>query len=182
MNTATQAQKQVALGRFTGVFGIRGWLKVWSWTDPPENFLNHKEFLYRGRDDRWRSLRIDQGNRRGRGLVVHVAGCDDRDEARQYLGTEVAVPAGQLPALPEGEFYWHQLIGLEVWSTVGEKSLLLGRVDHMVETGANDVLAVLPTAGSCDERRRLIPWVLGDTVRKVEQAQGRIQVDWDLQS
>ncbi len=182
MNTETEAQKRVPLGRFTGVFGIRGWLKVWSWTDPPENFLNYEEFLYRGHGDGWQSLRIDQGRRRGQGLVVHVKGCDDRDEAEKYLGTDVAVPEEQLPALLEDEFYWHQLTGLEVWNQAGGKPLLLGRVDHMAETGANDVLVVAPSADSCDEHRRLIPWLFGDTVLKVERAEGRIQVDWNLES
>ena len=170
----------VVLGRFTGVFGIRGWLKVWSWTAPPDNFLSYSEYMHREPGGEWLPLRIDQGSRRGRGLVVHVEGCDDRDEARRYLGAEVAVAAEQMPALPEGEFYWHQLAGLEVWSDAGEKPVLLGRVEHLAETGANDVLVVLPSADSCDGRRRLIPWLLGDTILKVELAHGRIQVRWDL--
>jgi 16S rRNA processing protein RimM len=90
------------------------------------------------------------------------------------------VPADRLPALAEGEYYWHQLEGLEVWcgASEGDGQVLLGTVDHLIETGANDVLVVRASPGSMDQRERLIPYLPGDVVTGVDLAAGRMEVNW----
>ena len=81
----------------------------------------------------------------------------------------------ELPALGQGEYYWHQLQGLRVES----RGSCLGQVDHLLETGANDVLVVKPCEGSIDSRERLVPWVQGQYVIAVDLEAGVIEVDWD---
>ena len=108
-------------------------------------------------------------------MVAHIEGIDDRSLAESLKGSEIAVPAEQLPGLAQGEFYWHQLEGLEVHSD----EHLLGRVSHLMETGANDVLVVKACEGSIDQQERLIPWVKGDVVKAVDLDAQRIQVEWD---
>src|SRR5690554_1838604 len=112
-------------------------------------------------------------------LPILLKGIDDRELARSYGGAEIRVPTELLPELPEGEFYWHQLEGLEVFTVDGE---CLGKVHHLLETGSNDVLVVHATASSIDQRERLIPYLpdLPDQVVKgVDLENSRIVVDWD---
>ena len=100
---------------------------------------------------------------------------DDRELAREYSGLELAVAADQLPALADDEYYWHQLVSLKVYA----QEQLLGAVDHLIETGANDVLVVKPCQGSIDQRERLIPYLPGDFVQNIDLHAGTMQVDWD---
>ena len=125
--------------------------------------------------------RVRCGKRQGKGLVAHIAGVDDRTLAESYKGLEVAVAADSLPQLEEGDYYWRQLQGLQVWCQDGEdKRVLLGTVDYLIETGANDVLVVKACEGSIDDRERLIPYLPGDVVTRVDLEQAVIEVDWFL--
>jgi 16S rRNA processing protein RimM len=98
----------------------------------------------------------------------------------------VVVPEGSLPRLEPGDYYWSQLQGLQVWCRdAGQPDnadrVLLGTVDYLIETGANDVLVVKPAAGSIDQRERLIPYLPGDVVTRVDLAEAVIEVDWFLE-
>lgn len=171
--------KKVILGRVSGVFGVKGWLKVWSFTQPMERLLEYGVWSLDVPGAGWREVEIDAGQRQGKGLVAHIKGCDDRDVARQFLQARIAVPEASLPELPEGEFYWYQLEGLKVMAAQGPQPELLGEVSHLLETGANDVLVVQPCKGSIDERERLLPWVVGKVILGVDLRAGEIRVDWD---
>jgi len=169
----------LAAGRITGCYGIRGWVRVQSYTQPPENFLALGQWQL-NRRGAYEPLEFDAGRRHGKGLVAHIAGVDDRTLAESYRGLEVVVPEAALPPLAEGEYYWRQLQGLQVWCRVNGDSVLLGRVDHLLETGANDVLVLRPCAGSVDERQRLVPYH-DDTVMRVDLEAGLMEVDWFLE-
>lgn len=171
--------RRVVLGRVSGVFGVKGWVKVWSFTDPPEGILSYRDWQL-GLPGGWEEHRVDAGQRQGKGLVAHLAGCDDRDLARRFVQADIAVSAESLPQLPEGEYYWYQLEGLDVIAARGDGTrVLLGKVDHLFATGANDVVAVRPAPGSVDERERLLPWVDGKVILGVDLAAGELLVDWD---
>ena len=168
---------RVVIGRFTGVYGIKGWLKVHSFTEPRENILGYKACEI-GRDGQWKALAIDDGRVHGKGLVVHLRGVDDRDIAASYVGAEIAVSTAEMPKLPQGEYYWHQLEGLKVFTDFSGEKQLLGKVDHLLETGANDVLVVQACEGSIDQQERLLPYVK-QFVREVNLDAGDMLVDWD---
>ena len=123
-------------------------------------------------------VEFDAVKAQGKGLVAHICGVDDRTLAEGYRGLEVVVPASALPPLPTGDFYWRDLQGLSVWCQDGAEKVLLGRVDYLIETGANDVLVVKACEGSIDERERLIPYLPGDTVTRVDLEEALIEVDW----
>ena len=130
------------------------------------------------RRDGYEPVEFDSGKFQGKGLVAHIAGVDDRTLAESYKGLEVCIPESALPALPEGEYYWRDLQGLQVWCQEGERRVLLGVVDYLIETGANDVLVVAACEGSLDERERLIPYLPGNSVSRVDLQEGVIELDW----
>ncbi|WOG25624.1 ribosome maturation factor RimM [Endozoicomonas sp. 8E] len=177
--SATAQPKQVVLGSITGVYGVKGWVKVYSHTHPMTNILNYKHWILR-QDGRQQTIEVDQGRRQGKGLVAHIAGCDDRDIARQFTGAEILIAESELPPLADDEIYWHQLEGLEV-KTADEagKELLLGKASHLMETGANDVLVIKACKGSIDRRERLVPWLLDQVILEVNPEAGFIRIDWD---
>ena len=93
------------------------------------------------------------------------------------------VEADGLPELDEGDYYWHQLQGLQVWGREpgsSDQRVLLGRVDYLIDTGANDVLVIKASKGSIDERERLVPYLPGDVVSRVSLEEEVIEVDWYL--
>lgn len=164
----------LVIGRIGGVYGVRGWVRIHSFTEPMENLLGYDNWMIR-RKGQWLPIVIDTGRRHGKGLIAHLEGVDDRTEAELLKGSEIAIPRAGLPELEEGEYYWHQLEGLQVWSS-GE---WLGRIDQMMETGSNDVMVIKPCAGSRDDRERLVPWLPGSVVQDIDLESGRIEVDWD---
>jgi len=142
---------------------------VYSYTQPRENIIQYQPWqLSQGGD--WQPRQVAEGQRHGKGVIVRLAGCEDRDQAMLLMGTEIGIRRDQLPAPGPGEYYWSDLQGLEV---VTEKGESLGRVDRLIETGANDVLVVK------GDRERLIPFVLHQVVTRVDLDAGTIQVDWD---
>ncbi len=165
----------VIIGRFTSPYGIKGWLKLLSHTEPMENIAEYEPIWVRDGSS-WKPLVLDKVQFHGKGLVAKIANCDDRTQAEQFIGRDIAVKPEQLPALPEGEFYWSQLEGLSVFN---RDAVFLGKIDHLVETGANDVVVVKPAPGSVDDRERLIPYVPDHHVLSVSLAEGRMDVDWD---
>ena len=177
--SGTDPGKMLVAGKITGVFGVKGWVKIHSYTEPQENFLQFGEWRLKRRGV-LEPIEFDAGKRHGKGLVAHIAGVDDRTQAESYRGLEVAVASAELPTLEQGEYYWHQLQGLRVWCVAGNDRKLLGEVDYLIDTGANDVLVVRACADSIDERERLIPYLPGDVVTRVDLDEGVIEVDWYL--
>lgn len=173
----TQTSQETVIGRITAVFGIKGWLKVYSYTDPIDGILNYRHWtaVFEGKRI---PLELEEGRRQGPGIVVRLKGIDDRDIAKTYCGADIVVPQSSLPDLPEGEFYWYQLEGLRVETVDGEN---LGTVGHLLETGANDVLVVKPSTTSIDQKERLIPYLPDKVVKSIELASGLIVVDWDVE-
>jgi 16S rRNA processing protein RimM len=163
------AGKRVILGKVGAVFGVRGWVKLWSYTDPPANLLEYNE-LELGQSGSWAPARLVEARPHGEALVGRFEGVEDRDGAAALVGAELAVAREALPPPGEGEFYWTDLVGLEV---INREGVHLGRVREMMATGANDVMVVE------GERERLVPFLPGHWVDRVDLAGGRIVVDWD---
>lgn len=172
------AAKKVVVGKLTAPWGVKGWIKVHPYTAEPGRLLEFARLWYQ-RDGQWLPLKLAEGRTHGPGLVVQPAGCTDRDQVQAYQQCLVAVDDSELPALEEDEYYWHQLQGLQVVTDMAGQPVLLGQVDHLLETGANDVLVVRPCTGSLDQRERLIPYLPGRFVQAVDLAAGLIRVDWD---
>jgi 16S rRNA processing protein RimM len=159
--------KLVTLGRVSGVYGVKGWLRIRSFTEPPANIGRYEGWLLCGRGPPEPVDVEGVAVREGR-VTAKLRGIDDRDEARRLIGAEIAVERSRLPALEPGEYYWTDLEGLEVRTVAGQR---LGTVDYLIATGANDVLVL-------DDGRTLIPFVIDSVVKQVDLDGGVIEVDW----
>ncbi|MFL0806031.1 MAG: ribosome maturation factor RimM [Oceanobacter sp.] len=162
------------LGKVTTAFGIKGWIKVYSFTQPMANILGHSTWLLK-RDGQWQPVKLLDGQKQGKGLVARLQGVNDRNDALALSQTEIAIPTAELPEPDEDEHYWFQLIGLKVVNTDGE---LLGQVKELFESGGgNQVVTVVGCEGSIDQQRRMIPYV-GAIVLDVDLEKGQLLVDW----
>ncbi len=161
--------RPVALGRIGAPHGVRGWVRVQSWTRPPAAILEFDRWLV-GRLNNPVAYEVAEVAQVPKGLLVRLAGVTDRDGAAALRHAGVAVDRDELPELDADEWYWADLEGLDVETTDG---VALGRIDYLLETGANDVLVVR------GDRERLIPWETEQVVCAVEPEQGRVVVDWD---
>ncbi len=170
----------IIVGRVTALFGVKGWLKLHSYTQPITNLLQYKQQCFISVAGDWQPVSFDQGHRHGKGLVVHIKGCDDRDEGRRYIQSDLAIEAGSMPQLEQDEYYWHQLEGLQVWIQGSDGARqLLGRVDHLLETGSNDVLVIKSCQGSVDQRERMLPYRPNEVIKSIDLETGSMIVDWD---
>ncbi len=171
----TAKNDYAVMGKITSVYGVKGWVKVFSYMQPKENICRYTQWqLDKGKHSR--SVKVLQCKPHGNGLVALLEGCDDRDKAREFTESLISVPVDSLPALDAGEYYWHQLEGLRVMLEDGR---LLGQVSHLIETGSNDVLVVRKCAGSLDGKERLLPYLPGQVVQEVNLGEGWMRVDWD---
>jgi 16S rRNA processing protein RimM len=166
----------VVVGAITGAYGIKGWVKIHSYTDPDKNLFSYQPWYVLMKKG-WCEVEIDAYKPHGKGFVAHIVGMDDRNRAEQICNRDICIRKEQIPPLNQSEFYWYQLQGLAVYTQNGQ---CLGVVDHLLETGANDVL-VVSGAGTeaIDHRERLIPWRWQDTVLEVDLVAGHLVVDWE---
>jgi 16S rRNA processing protein RimM len=163
-------QRPILLGRIAGVFGVRGEIKIESWTEPREAIFRYQPWtVVRGVSSS--PLSGVRGRRHGQTLVASVPGIEDRDQAQELAGSEISVPRSALPPAKSGEYYWVDLEGLRVQTVDG---IALGTVSHLLDTGANHVLVVQ------GDRERLIPFAQPQYVTEVDFDTGRIVVDWDV--
>ena len=158
----------ITLGAINGVYGVKGWVKVFSFTDPKENILDYKTW-YVVKNNQQQICHVEDGKRHGKGVIVKLKGFDDREVAAKLLKSEVMVSREELPKLANGEYYWNDLQGLQV---INLQQTALGHIDHMMETGANDVMVVK------GEKQRLIPFVQGLYVKNIDLENKVLVVDW----
>ncbi|WP_273149088.1 ribosome maturation factor RimM [Methylophaga thiooxydans] len=165
------SEEFIPVGKISGAFGIKGWVKVFSFTDPRTNILEYSP-LFLSRQGEWIEIKVAGGHLQGKGVVMGIANVTDRDQVQPLIGSELAIKKEQLEPAEEDEFYWSDLQGLTVMNLDDET---LGQVDHLLETGANDVLVVKAKG---DNTERLIPFVMEDIVKAVDLDKQLIQVDW----
>ncbi len=159
----------MTLGRISGLFGVKGWVKIFSHTRPREAILDYPRWFLL-RDGAWQTATLRDGKRQGKAVVAWLDGVDDRDAAAALIGCDIAVSRDDLPEVDEGTYYWADLEGLEV---VHRDGTLLGKVAYVMETGANDVLV---TEG---EKERLIPFIADKVILDVDFDKRVITVDWE---
>ena len=154
------------MGQFAAPYGVRGFSRIRTFTESPDSLMRYPEWWVGG--DAGFELRTCEAEMKGGMLTARLEGVADREGAQAIIGREIAVIRDALPDAAEGEYYWADLVGLDVVNLSGEG---LGKVDRLFSNGANDVIVV---AGDAE---RLIPCV-DAYVREVDLASRRIVVDW----
>lgn len=171
MNELTNTRLRV--GTVNGAHGIKGWNKVFSYTDPKEQIISYQPWLV-GSNAALQPLEVVEWRWQGERLVVRFKDVLSRNQAEMLVGREVWIEQSQLEPLAEEEYYWHQLIGLSV---IDEAGHALGSVKSMLETGANDVM-VVGFERDAVHQERLIPYVWDHVVKGVDLHLQRITVAW----
>jgi 16S rRNA processing protein RimM len=157
----------VVMGRITGAFGIKGWVKLQVFTASPESLTAYTQWWIEDAAG-WQQCRVEEAQAQTGTVVAKLAGCEDRNAAAAYGGRGVAIPRDAFPAAGPNEFYWADLVGLKVVNAEAED---LGTVSRVFETGANDVLVIE------GDRERLIPFTQ-EVVKQVDLEAGVIRVEW----
>ena len=170
MIPGTGGERRILLGKIVGVFGVRGWVKIQSHTEPRDALFDYRPWFLRQRGT-VRPISQFEGRPQGRGLVALFPGIESRDAAEALIGTEIWVDRAALPQPRAGEYYWVDLEGLAVETVAGTS---FGRVSHLFATGANDVLVAVD--GECE---RLIPFLPEAVIKRVDLDAGVVVVDWD---
>lgn len=169
--TDSPGRRLLLVGRLVGAFGVRGEVKLESWTEPRSAIFGYRPWILRDPRGNERELMGVRGRPVGKSLSAEIPGVADRDAAEAMRGTDVYVPRSALPPPKDDEFYWIDLEGLAVVTTDGHP---LGRVSHLFATGANDVLVTRE-----GEREWMIPFVRPQYITDIDVQAGRITVDWD---
>lgn len=170
MNAPDSRQRMLTVGRLHGAFGVRGEVKLESFTDPLRAITKYQPWTLRdarGVERACEGVKVREGVK---GLIASMPGIEDKDAADALRGVDVLAPRSALPPPAAGEYYWVDLEGLRV---VNLEGVDFGAVSHLFSTGANDVLVAQ------GERERMIPFVQPDFIRSVDFDSGIVTVDWD---
>jgi len=171
-------ESPVIIGEITGVYGVKGWVKVFSHTEPRNNIVKYNPWLLK-QGAEWKSVKLINGRAQGKTIVAQLEGIADREQAHAMIGTPIAIESSQLKKLGAKDFYWRDLEGLQVVDTQGE---ILGKISHLIETGANDVMVVkLPPEKAQGQKIKemMIPYLVDSVVIDVDLDANQMTVDWD---
>jgi 16S rRNA processing protein RimM len=160
----------IVIGRFGRPHGIKGFITVHSFTEPRDNILRYTDW-HAYVNKQWQTLNLVRVEMNEKFILAQVEGYQEREQVAALSNIEIAVTRDQLLPLQEGEYYWHDLIGMKV---VSQQGILLGTVKEIMPTGTNDVLVV---AG---DKRHLIPYLPGQFILDINSDQRLITVDWDV--
>lgn len=160
--------ERIVIGHFGQSYGIKGWIKVNSHTDPVDNIIMYRQWqIYH--HGQWQTAEITDIKRQGNVIIAKLANCHTPEEAKLYTNDAIAIFRHQLPPLTPEEHYWVDLIGLQV---INHQGINLGVVDHLFETGANDVLVIK------GDKQRLVPYIQ-NVIQSVDLIEKKIIVNWD---
>ena len=172
----SRQDEKVVVGKFGATYGIRGWLKVFSYTDDTEGIFEYRPWFVK-QQGKWVEYQVESWKRHNKGMVVKLAGLDVREDAHLLTNFDIAINPSSLPELPEDEIYWRELFGMQVVTTSGYH---LGEITDVFETGSNDVLVVTANLNDAfGQKERLIPFLTEQVIKQIDRDAQRIEVDWD---
>lgn len=172
----SQTDEYILLGKISGVHGIKGWVKVFSYTSPRVKIIEYSQWYFKDKKNQsWVSQKLIEGKEQGKNVIARLDKINYRDEAEALIGTEIGIHKDQLEVLAENEFFWRDLIGLSVETVEGKK---LGEIDWLFDTGSNDVIVIKDIEG-VDLKEHLLPYVFGDVIKSVNLKKSLMVVDWD---
>ena len=174
--TAQAPVDPIVLGKMGSSYGIRGWLRVFSSTEDAESIFDYQPWFIQ-KAGQWQQVQLESWKHHNHEIIVKLKGVDDREAAQTLANVEIGVDLSVFPELEEGDYYWHDLIGCSVVNLDG---YTMGTVTEMMETGSNDVLVIKATLKDAfGIKERLVPFLDGQVIKKVDLTTRSIEVDWD---
>lgn len=176
MPSSSDSQQKIIIGRIGDAYGVQGWSHIFSFTDPANNLFEYKNWQIRAHQKKgaqWRLVEVEFHKPHGAAFVAKIKGCDDRDQALLLKNHTIAIDRESMPALKENEYYWSDLIGLQVVNTQGDP---FGEITHLFEAGPNDIIATKTSAKK--PGTHYIPYTK-DIVKSVDLEKKIMIVDWD---
>lgn len=162
----------IAIGKLGSPYGVRGWLRVHSYTEPTDNITEYRNWQ-RNTKTGWQSIDVDQCQRHGKHILAKINGIDSPEDAKKLVNSELFIDRNDLPELDEDDgYYWSDLMGCSVTTTEGVE---LGYINDIFDTGSNDVFVVQKCKSS---KRHLIPHVSGIII-DIDITNKCIKADWD---
>ncbi|AFH93036.1 TPA: ribosome maturation factor RimM [Providencia stuartii] len=166
----------IVLGKLGAAYGIRGWLKVFSSTEHAESIFDYQPWFIQ-RSGQWQHIELEDWKHHNKDIILKLKGVDDRDAATLLTNFEIVVDSAQLPELDNNEYYWKDLMGCQVVTLQGYN---LGTITDMMETGSNDVIVIKANLKDAfGIKERLVPFLDGQVIKKVDLKSKLIEVDWD---
>lgn len=160
------------MGRIAVPYGVKGWVKIQTFTEMLDNLLDYPEWWMSSKTG-WQLCDVEEVGVHGKSVIAKFVGCDDRTAAFALKGRDIAVPREDLPEAEEGEYYWSDLVGLQVQNLQDQH---FGQITEVFATGANDVLVIKNE----DKPERLVPFT-AQVVQKVDLAAKKMLVDWPVE-
>ena len=160
-------RRRVVLGQVGGAFGVQGWVRIQSYTDPPANILGYSRWQL-GQAGQWREVEVEDGKVTAKGVLAKFVGVETPEDARLATGEQIAVDREALPAPAPGEYYWSDLEGLTAF---GRDNQPLGRIEEFRATPAGPVVVIR------GERQHWVPFVK-ERIVAVDLDAGRVVFDW----
>jgi 16S rRNA processing protein RimM len=167
--TQSDTTDYIIVGQIGSTYGIKGWLKILSYTETVNNILEFNPWFLEDKDG-WQPITVEDGQNHGKGIIAKLEGLHNPEQARLLSGKKIAIKRSQLPKLAQDEYYWSDLKGLTV---IDQHGKTLGKVTYLIATGANDVLVVK------GEKEQAIPYLPGDVVTQIDLVEKTIHVNWD---
>lgn len=169
MNSSVDKAKYIVIGRIGSTYGIKGWLKLQSFTASQLDILDYQPWYYKDKGE-WVVFECDEHKASPERMLIHVKGYDSPEHAKQLTGIELATTRSQLPKLPENEFYWHDLIGLDVYT---KEHVLLGSITNILSNAAHPLLEIE------GEKQHLVPLLFDKFIIEVDLSKNKVIADWD---
>lgn len=164
--------KTVVVGKIGAPYGVKGWVKIHSFTEPKTNLFDYP-LLIESRKEGWRQVEVENFRQHGEGFVAKLVDVGDRDQAALITNAQLAVERENLPELDDDDYYFADLLGLTVFN---QENIELGRVVDFMATGANDVMIV-----KGKKKEYLIPFVLDMYILEINTDNKTMRVDWDAE-
>lgn len=159
----------VVIGKIGTPYGVKGWVKILSFTEVVDQILEYDPW-YLEDENGWRPIDVMDGGTHGKGIIAKLKGFDTPEQSRLLTGLKISIKRSQLAPLKNDEYYWRDLEGLTV---INHEGKILGTIQYLMETGANDVLVVK------NEKEHAIPYIK-EVVLSIDLEKREMRVKWEL--
>ena len=165
-----KSDKKILVGKISNPHGIKGWVKVISFTDPIENILSYKKWTISDNQTE-KTYCLEDSRIQGNKIVIKLEGVNNRDDADLLKNLQIEINRSDLPKLEENSYYWEDLVDFNVIDIKGNP---VGKVDSLFRTGSNDVLVIIDET----KERLLVPFIMEEVIKYVDLAKELISIDW----